>query len=95
MADKRTLKHLEQLFIAEIEGRDVQLHKKTADRLERLGLIARDVGAERSGPFTFTTEFHRLTHAGRFAYCASCEDGADDEIGQRMAADAQKEKPHG
>ena len=74
MADARTLKQLEKLFAAEIHGQDVQLHKKTADRLERLGFIARDIRSERAGPFPMTVEFHRLTHLGRYTYCETCTD---------------------
>lgn len=70
--DKRTLKHLERLFEAEIHGKTCQLHPKTAARLAKDGLITIDARAERIGPFTATFEFHTLTHAGRYFYCSTC-----------------------
>jgi hypothetical protein len=72
MTDARTLKQLEKLFAAEINGQDAQLHPRTADKLEKLGFIVRDVRSERAGPFTMQVEFHRLTHLGRYTYCETC-----------------------
>ncbi len=73
--DKRTLKHLERLFAAEIEGRNIQLPKRSAAPLIRDGLAQTDTHMEPVPPLgMMRVEYHILTHAGRYAYCQTCTD---------------------
>lgn len=74
--NKTTIKALEKVFVAEIEGR-LPFQSKAAiyRRLCDEGLIApmeRTFGRDRFGAITATG--YELTHAGRFAYCSTCDD---------------------
>jgi hypothetical protein len=71
---KRTLKHLEKLFAAEVDGKPAQLNAKTAARLIGLGLITERINRQQDRLGTFTWATHELTHAGRLAYCLTCHD---------------------
>lgn len=88
--NKDTLKQLERLWVAEIDaalnnGKGVQLAKKTADKLEREGLISRVQQSIRDRLGTFTWETHVLTHAGRWAYCETCRDEPEPADAARKA----------
>lgn len=76
MATKKELAALEKIFAAEIENRlPFQSKAKIYPQLSEDGLVApmtRQFGADRFGPIT--VKGWQLTHAGRYLYCASCDD---------------------
>lgn len=78
--NKATINALERVFAAEVEGR-LPFQSKAAifKQLCEEGLLVpmeRNFGRDRLG--AITASGYQLTHAGRFAYCASCTDAADD-----------------
>ena len=77
---KKTLAALGKVFAAEIENRlPFQSKAKVYADLCVEGLLEpmqRVVG--RGFPVAMVFNGYQLTHAGRYAYCASCEDAADD-----------------
>ena len=73
--DKRTLAHLERVWLAEIAGHSCQLHPKTMEKLAAKDLV--EIVTERFGvpPLgTMTVTACRLTHLGRMIYCETCKD---------------------
>jgi hypothetical protein len=70
--DKRTLKHLERLFAAEVSGKLCQLDKRTAQKLADRGLCSIETRSEPTELGMMTVTHHVLTHAGRIAYCEAC-----------------------
>ncbi len=85
--NKRELAFLERLFEAEIANGlgerwtdIVQLGaSKLVAKLEADGLIQPAQVMAGSGPFAVRVDGYVLTHAGRFAYCANCEDVPEGE----------------
>ncbi|HBN8097954.1 TPA: hypothetical protein QBQ37_005126 [Pseudomonas aeruginosa] len=66
---KRELQVLENVFVAEIEGRlPFQTKSKIAQDLAERGFLQR--GSRMIGRVEVSGYY--LTHAGRYAYCASC-----------------------
>jgi hypothetical protein len=74
--NKTTIRALEKVFAAEIEGRlPFQSKAKIFRQLCDDGLLEpmeRKFGGDRFGAVTVAG--YQLTHAGRFAYCSTCDD---------------------
>lgn len=71
---KETLRALERVFAAEIEGRlPFQSKARIYPGLEKDGLIEPTERRFGAGTFAITVKGYQLTHAGRIMYCASCE----------------------
>lgn len=65
---------LEKLWIAEVEGRlPFQSNARAFHKLAAEGLAERLEYARRERFGTLTFAGWQLTHAGRLAYCASCQ----------------------
>ena len=85
--NKRELAFLGRLFEAEIAAglgeRWTEVVKskasKLVSKLEADGLIQPAQVMAGSGPFAVKVDGYVLTHAGRFAYCANCEDAPEGE----------------
>lgn len=72
--NKKDLTMLEKVFAAEIEGRlPFQTRSKVAEELANEGFL--QVGTRNFGRVEVSGYY--LTHAGRIAYCTSCQ--GDDE----------------
>lgn len=75
----RTIKNLEKVWLAEIAGRNCQLAPRTMEKLAAQGLV--ELVTERFGvpPLgVMEVKMCRLTHAGRWAYCETCEEPEHD-----------------
>jgi hypothetical protein len=77
--NKRELKLLENIYESEISGAInggvglFQTKSRLAEKLEDDGYIVKD-SVKLYDSFPVTVEGYRLTHYGRYIYCASCED---------------------
>ncbi len=78
MIGKTEAKWLEKIWVAEVENRlPFQSSAAIYKRLEAQGLVQRGKEEFRSGGLPITVEGWYLTHAGRFAYCSTCDDERD------------------
>lgn len=77
-ATKAELAALEKVFDAEINGRlPFQSKARIYQTLCNEGLLAPMRRLIGTGPFAVMVAGYELTHAGRFLYCASCDDGEE------------------
>jgi hypothetical protein len=77
---KAELAALERVFAAEINGllpfqSKARIYRNLCDK----GLLADMRRVTGRGPFAVTFSGYELTHAGRFLYCSSCDDGDGDD----------------
>lgn len=70
------LKYLEKVWMAEVEGR-LPFQSKAAimKRLEAQGLVEPMEVTLRGRSLPIHLKGWQLTHAGRFYYCSTCENG--------------------
>lgn len=73
--NKKTLAALEKVFVAEISGR-LPFHSKAKifRELQDRGLLEPMERTYGTGWSAITASGYQLTHAGRIAYCESCDD---------------------
>jgi hypothetical protein len=70
---------LEKVWLAEVENRlPFQSNARAFSKLAAEGLLQEMESSGRDGFGSWIFRGWQLTHAGRFLYCSTCEDEADE-----------------
>jgi hypothetical protein len=85
--NKRELAILEKAFLAEINGMlPFQTNSKIAAKLANEGMLIPMETTFGRGTFAVVCKGYQLSHAGRFAYCSTCDDDEDETISRGRSA---------
>jgi hypothetical protein len=88
--NKRELAILEKAFDMEVSAalqggsRLMQSRSKVAAQLAADGYLEKRIEKFGAGAFTVTCEGYELTHAGRFAYCSTCDAEPDFQRARKV-----------